>query len=154
MNDIFEQSSEKGQEEQVKPEGLKFISILSFLGSGMSLFANAMVFLFYETFINYLSSEEIKEVPMAFEPDLLKNYAVTAGQTYFLLSALLYSMSLLGVYYMWNLYKKGIHFYAIAQISLLILPLIFIDSSLSVLPGLILSGAFIYFYSRYLNLME
>lgn len=137
-----------------RPNGLTYLSILSFIGSGLSLFANAMVFLFYNTFAAYLTGDEISEVPMAFDPELLYNYVMTAGRMFFLFNSLLYFVSLIGVYYMWHLIKKGIHFYAIAQILVLLLPLIFIDSGLSVLPGLILSGSFIYFYSRYLKIMS
>ena len=151
MEDIFEQNSNT---QSVRPSGLKTISILSFLGSGSSLLANIFVFLFYNTFVSYLSSDEIKEASLAFDAEMLEKFAVTAGQSYFLISAALYSVSLFGVYLMWNLVKKGIHFYAIAQISLLLLPLLFIDSSLSVLPGLILSGTFIFLYSRFLNVMK
>jgi hypothetical protein len=151
MEDIFEQNSNT---QPARPSGLKTISILSFLGSGSSLVANLFVFLFYSTFVSYLSSDEIKEASMAFDTEMLKKFTITAGQSYFLISAILYSVSLFGVYLMWHLVKKGIHFYAIAQISLLLLPLLFIDSSLSILPGLILSGTFIFLYSRFLNVMK
>jgi len=151
MEDIFEQNSKT---QPVRPSGLKTISILSFLGSGSSLVANLFVFLFYDTFVSYLSSDELKEAYTAFDAEMLKEFAITAGQSYFLISAVLYSVSLFGVYLMWHLVKKGIHFYAIAQISLLLLPLLFIDTNLSVLPGLILSGTFIFLYSRFLNVMK
>ena len=151
MDDIFEHNS---NEQPERPSGLKTICILSFLGSGSSLLANLFVFLFYNTFVAYLSSDEIKEVSMAFDAELLEKFTLTAGQSYFFISVILYSVSLFGVYLMWHLVKKGIHFYAIAQIALLLLPLVFIDSSLSVLPGLILSGTFIFLYSRFLKMMK
>ncbi len=151
MNDIFEHNSDQ---QQIRPSGLQTIGILSYIGSGSSLLANVFIFLFFGSFVDYLSSEEIKEVPMAFDAELLLTFVTSAGQFYFLISAALYFMSLIGVYLMWNLRKRGIHYYAIAQISLLIMPLIFIDGNLSVLPGLVLSGAFIFFYSRFLKLMK
>jgi len=150
MDEIFEHQ----EENQERPQGLSTICILSFIGSGLSLLSNAFAFMFYDAFTSFLSSDEINDVTMAIDPKLLLDFISTAGRFYFLVVAVFYSASVIGVYYMWHLYKKGIHFYAIAQISLLILPLIFIDSNLSVLPGLILSGAFIYFYSRFLNIMR
>lgn len=151
---MTEQYKNDQLEQFVRPQGLTTLCILSYLGSGMSLFANVFLFLFYDSFMAILASDDMEEVPMAFDSEMLSDFANTAGQFYFLLSSLLYMMSLLGVYYMWHLFKRGIHFYAIAQISLILLPLIFIDSSLSVIPGLLLSGAFILLYSQYLKIMR
>jgi len=151
MDEIFEH---QGENQEMRPQGLSTICILSFIGSGLSLLSNAFAFVFYDAFTSYLTSDEINKVVMAIDPKILLDFINTAGRFYFLITTIFYFASVIGVYYMWHLYKKGIHFYAIAQISLLILPLIFIDSSLSVLPGLVLSGAFIYFYSRFLNIMR
>ncbi|MCK5774780.1 MAG: hypothetical protein KAH25_01315 [Bacteroidales bacterium] len=142
------------QEQIIRPQGLTTLCILSFIGSGMSLFANIFLFLFYDSFMAILTSDEMEEVPMAFDAELLSDFANTAGQFYFLLSTVLYAMSILGVYYMWHLIKKGIHLYAIAQLTLILLPLLFIDSNLSVIPGLLLSGAFVLLYSKYLKIMR
>ena len=142
------------QEQNIRPQGLTTICILSFIGSGMSLFANIFLFLFYDSFMDVLTSDEIEEVPKAFDTKVLLDFANTAGQFYFLLSTILYAISILGVYYMWHLFKRGIHFYAIAQLSLILLPLLFIDSNLSVIPGLLLSGAFVLLYSQYLKIMR
>ena len=142
------------QEQIIRPQGLTTICILSFIGSGMSLFANIFLFLFYDSFMAILSSDEMEEVPTAFDTQVLLDFANTAGQFYFLLSTILYAISILGVYYMWHLFKRGIHFYAIAQLSLILLPLLFIDSNLSVIPGLLLSGAFVLLYSQYLKIMK
>jgi len=151
---MTEEYNNTQQEKIIRPQGLTTLCILSYLGSGMSLFANIFLFLFYDSFMGILASDEMEEVPMAFDAEMLSEFANSAGQFYFLLSSILYALSILGVYYMWHLYKKGIHFYTIAQIGLILLPLIFIDSSLSVIPGLLLSGAFVLLYSQYLKLMR
>jgi len=151
---MTEEYNKAQQEEIIRPQGLTTLCILSYLGSGMSLFANIFLFLFYDSFMGILTSDEMEEVPMAFDAKMLSEFANTAGQFYFLLSSVLYALSILGVYYMWHLFKKGIHFYTIAQISLILLPLIFIDSNLSVIPGLLLSGAFVLLYSQYLKIMR
>jgi len=142
------------QEQIIRPQGLTILCVLSFIGSGLSLFANVFLFLFYDSFMAILTSDEIEEMPQTFDTEMLLDFANTAGQFYFLLSTILYAMSILGVYYMWHLFKRGIHFYAIAQLSLILLPLLFIDSNLSVIPGLLLSGTFVLLYSRHLKIMK
>ncbi|OYT16065.1 MAG: hypothetical protein B7C24_09730 [Bacteroidetes bacterium 4572_77] len=145
-------------ENQIKkpsqPEGLRILCIFSFLGSGLSLVSNLMIFLIFPDFLSYFSGDEVAALSGSFDPEMLLNFIQSAGRFYFLISAALYFLSLLGVYYMWHLQKSGIHIYAIAQIAILLLPLIFISTQLSILPGLVLTAAFIYMYSRYLKVMS
>jgi len=112
-----------------------------------------MVFWLYPTFLEIVGSDEFTKFP-SLDSKMLLDFLQSAGKNYFLISAILYLISVTGVYFMWKLKKKGIHFYAIAQILLVILPLIFISTNLSVLPNLIIVGAFIFMYSRHLKIMH
>ncbi|NOR87217.1 MAG: hypothetical protein GQ527_06375 [Bacteroidales bacterium] len=142
------------EQNQLRPEGLKILCILSFIGSGLSLFSHILFFLFYPGFLAFFSNPDLAEVSTAIDTEVLVSFIKATGRTYFFLNSLLYMMSLAGVYLMWNLRKKGIHYYAIAQIFILLIPLIFISGDLAVLPGLILTAMFIYMYSRFLKIMS
>jgi hypothetical protein len=150
MTEIFQNNT---NEKPSRPDGLSILCILSFIGSGFSFLSSIMVFWLYPTFLDIVGSDEFAQFP-SLDSKMLLDFLQSAGKTYFLISAILYMISLLGAYYLWNLKKKGIHFYAIAQISLVILPLIFISTNLSVLPNLIIVGAFIFMYSRHLKIMH
>ena len=151
MEEFFD--NEK-QEQPTRPEGLKVLCVLSYIGSGLSLFSNLLVFLIFPSFLDFFSVNDLEEISKTFDPEVLLSFVQSAGRMYFLLTAVLYFISVLGVYYMWHLRKNGIHLYAIAQIALLLMPLIFISGNLSILPGLLLTGAFILMYSRYLKIMK
>lgn len=151
---MIENTQNTPQEQHARPEGLKILCILSYIGSGLSLFSNILFFLFYGSFLEFFSNSDLAEASSAIDAEQLVSFIESAGRTYFFISTFLYLLSLAGIYLMWHMQKKGIHFYAISQISILLLPLIFISGDLSVLPGLILTGAFIFMYSRYLKLMS
>ncbi len=136
-----------------RPSGLSFVCILSFIGSGMSLVSHLMVWLFYDTFLELLSSDAYSSIPNLNTEELL-SYLETGGRLFFLVSAVLFLFSLAGVYKMWQLKKIGIHYYAIAQILLIIAPLLFISRSMPVFGALLLSVLFIIMYARYLKIMH
>jgi hypothetical protein len=137
----------------VRPDGLTFLCILSFLGGGLSLFSNFVIYLIYDAIPELAESDEFIQFP-GMEKEFLLDFLQSGGPNFFLLTSIFYAASLVGVYFLWKLNKKGIHFYAISQIVILLLPLIFIDPKLSVLPGLILTAVFIWLYSRYLKIMS
>jgi hypothetical protein len=136
-----------------RPEGLSFICVLSFIGGGLSLFSNFIIYALYNEVLVAIEEGIVMELP-SLDLELLTNMLEASGRTYYLLVDVLYAFSVYGVYKMWNLKKQGIHFYAIAQIILIILPLIYIDKSLSVFPGLMVTAAFIFVYSRYYKMMS
>lgn len=151
MEDLFDNNK---QEQHIRPEGLTILCVLSYIGSGLSLFSNLLVFIIFPSFLDFFSNNDLEEISNTFDPEVLLSFVQSAGRMYFLLTAVLYFISVLGVYYMWHLRKNGIHLYAIAQIALLLMPLLFISGNLSILPGLLLTGAFILMYSRYLKIMK
>ena len=70
---------------------------------------------------------------------------------YYLLTALLYIGSFIGVLYMWKMQKKGFHYYAIAQILILIATAVFVTSvtGASIVGPAILTALFIGIYFIY-----
>lgn len=148
------------EEEQInnqyskRPEGLTILCILSFIGSGLALVSNLSIFLWFHGIIDIIHSEEEVFTLPNMTPEMMLDFLQSSGRFYFLISAILYLGSVFGVYLMWHLQKRGIHFYAMSQIALLIIPLLFISGDLSVLPSLLITAMFILLYSRFLKWMK
>lgn len=149
---MIDQNSIPNNEIAKRPDGLTILCVLSFIGSGMAFISNFMVFFIFPSIPEIMESDEFIQMPNL-EPELLLEFLTSAGRSYFLIASLLYLVSIIGVYFMWKLRKTGIHFYAMAQIALLIIPLIFISAELSALPSLLITVLFILLYSRFLKVM-
>lgn len=121
--------------------GLSVLCILTFIGSGISLFAYSMMVLFFEQMQapeNFEMFDE-KAVEMIFE--LFK-----PGRLFYVLLSIGFVGSLVGASFLWNLKKEGIHVYAISQCYLILLPLAF--GIMQGVPYLSIfwSGLFVYLY--------
>lgn len=136
-----------------RPDGLTFLCVLSFMGSGLALISNLYIFLLYQSIPDLLESEDLMEIANV-DTEMMLSFIQATGRIFFLISSVLYATSLSGVYLMWHLRKKGIHFYAIAQILLLIISLLFMNSQYSVLPGLLMTVLFILLYAKYYKIMN
>lgn len=134
---------------KTRPQLLTVLAILSFIGSGMSLFSYVVINFGFDAVVNILETE-MKDV----YPEILVDFIKDAGKTFFMIGSLAYAASLFGVYKMWNLKKIGLHYYAISQFVILLLPLIFISIKLSILPGLLITLFFIILYNRSFNIIE
>ncbi|MEA3480030.1 MAG: hypothetical protein U9R60_17745 [Bacteroidota bacterium] len=132
--------------EKRRPDLLTILCILTFTGSGLAAFSFTMITMSYEESMQILESSDFNLPGM----ELLKNTKFG----FFLTGAILYTVSLIGAIQMWKLRKIGFHFYATAQVLLLILPLVYIKSYGFQLFDIILSGVFIFLYYRHLKLMH
>ena len=66
--------------------------------------------------------------------------------TFFLLNGLLYGVSLIGAILMWNLKRYGFHIYTIAQLLLIVLPVLFIGKDAFDMGNLMITLFFVTFY--------
>jgi hypothetical protein len=127
---------------------LKFLCVLTFIGSGMGAFAYGMIAAFYNIFISL--------EPKTWEPeqqDLIK-LLLSGGRLFFLTSGLLYFLSVRGAFLMWQLKKVGFHFYTASQILILIAPLLFIKGFSMPAINVLLTAMFIFAYSAFLKIMR
>ena len=116
-----------------RPTGLTVACVLSFISAGWFTLANLITFLSYNFMKSLSSDENYLEMMEKFAPDMDEfestmeaQFAVSRGS--YLLQALLYVGSFIGVLYMWRLQKKGFHIYAISQILILIATAVFVTS--------------------------
>ncbi len=137
-----------------RPGMLTFLCILTFVGSGASSLANLMLFAFFDSFKLVYEQGGLTLFAFSSEQEKLIELLLSAKPVYFLYQGLLYAVSLVGAVFMWNLNKKGIHFYAIGQILLLIMQQIFMPSLPFPAFELLIAVLFIVLYARFLPVMK
>lgn len=137
------------QNHKQRPQLLTVLAILSFIGSGLSLFSYLMISFSYETVLRVVETE-LSDL----YPEMFAEFIRSAGRMFFVMGTLAYAGSVYGVYKMWYLHKEGLHYYALSQIVILILPLIFVSKELSVWPGFLLTALFVLLYYRSFKMLE
>ena len=102
---------------------LRVLLVLSMIGSGMSLLTYLMMACFLPQF------REVYEANQQLFPEQLTTAyerMLEVPQLFYAASLVLYALSLTGVILMWKLRKSGFHCYALAQLLLLLLPVLFL----------------------------
>jgi len=139
---------------------LSVLCILSFLGSGFSLFNNIMgmivspIFNFFNPSIFQEALSNVKEpiarefVGKAFE---IAQHAMDHAFEIACTNSILYACSLLGAILMFKLKKSGFYLYIFAQIAILFVPALFIGfniiTNMGILMGSFMTIVFIILYS-------
>jgi hypothetical protein len=139
--------------EETTPQ-LTFFRILcigTFIWSGWFAFSTFVCGIFFDGL-----GPAIKSSPISLPPEILDSLPLllAAGRWFFISTAVFNGLSLFGAIKMWNLQKSGFHFYAIAQIILLIIPMIFIHGSTEMLLQAMVSATFIFAYASNLKYMH
>lgn len=157
LNSMENQEPEISQHTKKQPQPaqgwgfFRFLAITSFIGSG----AGAFLFLIVALFFNFFDENMLKQFDQ--EQMELTKLMISGGRYFFLLTGLLYITSFVGVLMMWSGKKSGLHFYSIAQICILIVPMLFIKGIPVSFLNVMLTAAYIWgyaSYSRYLNKQE
>ena len=119
--------------EPQRPTGLSIACVLSFINAGFQFLSNIFWFLAYNTIQSLGQDEDYLEMMEKFMPDTGEIEAAMQAQlaisrVSYLITALLFVGSFIGVLYMWKLQKRGFHIYAISQILILIATAVFVTS--------------------------
>lgn len=141
-------------QKQTRPDLLKVICILSFIGGGMSFLSYSILYLtidvwreaFQQGLFDFIIRDEQQEQTFELLMSLSPNY--------FLIQALLFLASVYGVFKMWNLQKVGFHIYTVSQILLLITLQIFVPSAPFPFFPLLLTASFVFLYFRTMVFMK
>ena len=142
--------------EPQRPSGLTVWCVLSFINAGWQILANIVTFLMYNLMKEIGQSEEYLEMMEKFAPNvddiesaMQAQFAVSRMS--YLVQALLYVGSFIGVLYMWRLQKKGFHIYAISQILILIATALLVTSvtGASMTGAVIMTAVWIGIYYMY-----
>lgn len=151
-----QQITEFENQEPQRPTGLTIACVLSFINAGWQFLMNFIMFAVYnmmktmtndDTYIELMEKYGVNVDDM--ETAMSSTFAV--NRSYYLLTALLYIGSFLGVLYMWRMQKKGFHYYSIAQILILIVAMLMFYSVTATSPvsSIILTAIFIGIYFIY-----
>ncbi len=140
------------EQEQQKPQLLKVLLILTFIGSGLTMFSNLFIFGFFNQIKALLAAQGSTYSFMGSKMDLTPFFQISAA--FYLVQGLLSGLSFTGAVFMWDLRKIGFHFYTLAQICLLIVPMLFVHGL--PFPGmeLLISFLFVFWYYKFLKIMH
>lgn len=136
------------QEPQTRSKMLTVLCILSFIGSGFSIFGSLLYALFFDKFLDFYASND-SDLYRAMYDSLS-----ILSPTYFLVELIFTIASLIGVVLMWKLRKIGFHTYTIANILILGLPLFFGVGGFNYPTLILITGPFIAMYGFQLKLMK
>lgn len=139
------------ENQQYRPTLLTVLLVLTYIGSGLSFFANTFIYVLFDPLKAYFLKNPVLDwmgtkLDFSFFPNL--------QPAFFLLQGLLAAMALAGALYMWKLKKVGFHLYTLSQLILLIIPKLFIPDAPFPLQQLAISGLFVYLYYNHLKLMR
>jgi len=140
------------EQENIKPRLLKVLLILTFIGSGLTMFSNLFLFGFFNQIKAMIAIQGSSYSFLGTTMNLAPFFEINS--VFYLIQGLLSGLALTGAIFMWDMKKMGFHFYALAQISLLIVPKLFIRGL--PFPGmeLLISLLFVYFYYKFLKIMH
>ncbi len=127
---------------------LTVLAVLSFIGGGLAILSNALLYFFNDEINTLLESGAVRGFPGM---DMNIDLVLSLNKSFFLMQALANVLSVFGVYLMWNLKKEGFHFYTVAQIILLIIPKLYISGLPFPWFEMSLSFLFVYLYAKALR---
>ncbi len=134
-----------------RPSQLSLLCILSFIGGGLSILSNLIIYSVFDQIKIYFEDGELQNF---FGTEIDMGFLLNINPNFFLLQIVLFSFSVYGVYLMWNIDFKGFHIYSVSQVLLLIVPEIFIPSLPFPFFEIALTVVFILLYFKNLKEVE
>lgn len=144
---------EISEEKPKRPEFLKALCILSFIGGGFSMISYGFMFLYFDEWVVAFQNGQFDEFLGILDKEAVALF-LNVGSKFFFILSLLFSLSVVGVYFMWKLRKTGFHMYSIAQILILIVQQVFLPSLPFPLIPFLITLTFILLYYRNLTYMR
>ena len=127
---------------------LTLLCILTFIGSGAFAFFSFFVVMAYD-----IMPMAVEQSPVAGAEELME-LVIAAGRSFFVYMGLLYGLSLVGAIFMWKLNKKGFHLYTIAQLLMIIVPLLMVTGYKTPFSTILLTASFVLAYGVNLRFMR
>lgn len=131
------------QQFQSLRRSLRIVLVLSIIGSGSNGLSSMFLAATLPSLQQLFNSGEVSlPQEMMYVYDVL----LSAPRLYYVCLAILSVMSLAGVIMMWQLRKNGVHLYTVAQLLLLIVPVLFLGKSYLAIGDVMLTALFVAFY--------
>ena len=152
-----------------RPIGMTILLVLSLINACLQIFSSLGMFVSLPFISQMMENGELEEAMAPFltlmqiNGEDLESFwqiietRITTSPIYYLLTALFYFGSLIGVIKMFKLQRTGFHFYSISQMLLLIITVIFIYSklgSVGFFNEFLMTVMFILIYHLYLKRIE
>ena len=133
---------------------LKILLVLSYIGSGLGLLGSLFVVAFRPLYEQMLALDPEQMPQMVKVSKIAIERALALPQAFYLASMALYALSLTGVTLMWKLRYAGFHCYTIAQLLLLLVPLVFFGKGALSLGEVMFTALFVFYYWRLMKYFE
>jgi len=128
---------------------LTVICVLTFISCGLGIMRSLIITPMADFMIDVIKRSEKYDAAMYAEMFIL----LKAGWGYYMVSLLLVLLELTGAVMMWHLRKNGFHFYTIANILLLYLPVTWLGIEFNYFEGFI-TAAFVTMYAMQMRYMR
>ena len=148
MSTELEENTEVKSFNGKRPPNLMLLCILTFIGSGISAISSLFVVMAYD-----IMPMAVEQSPIPGAKEMME-LVMAAGRSFFIYMGLLYGLSVLGAFFMWKLNKKGFHLYTVAQLLMIIVPLLMISGYQTPFPTILLTASFILAYALNLRFMR
>ena len=133
----------EGENQDIRPQFLKVLCILSWINAGITIISSSLYKMMSGTVaqsLDFISDETLKK-------EMLLQIEFLNGNSIWIV--LLYLLSILGVFLMWNRNRNGFYIYIAVNVSLVLLPFTFFPfSAMDLISSSLVTVAFIYMYSR------
>lgn len=130
---------------------LRIVLVLSFIGSGMSFFSYLMMSVGLSSMQAMYNAGALN---FPGEMTVFIEQLMETPRSFFVVSALLYAMSLGGLALMWNIRKNGFHMYTLAQLLILLVTVLFLGRERLALGDVMLTLLFVIYYFTALRQLD
>jgi hypothetical protein len=138
-----------------RPSGLTLICILTFIFSGLMFISSSFDAIYYNYLPEFLKSSSVSTLISGIDGLVEMMKAMMAVDIwYYIFNAILSGISLIGAFLMFRLIKVGFHLYTVAQILLMIVPLIYLPGYKTDIANTAITAIFIFLYYTNLKIMK
>ncbi len=141
-NNYYMDTEERSELIETRPSFLSALCILTFIGSTIGFSGHFLASLFFERFSQILVTYSSWHSSDAISP------------YYFTLLMVFFAISLIGAIRMWKLHRDGFFLYLFSQISILLIPVIWINWNAFSYTNAIFTTVFIFGYALNLKHMN
>ena len=136
----------EAENQNIRPQFLKVLCILSWINAGITIISSSLYKMVSGTVtqsMDFISDETLKK-------EMLLQIEFLNGNSIWIV--LLYLVSILGVFLMWNRNRNGFYIYIAVNVGLVLLPFTFFPfSAMDLISSSLVTVVFIYMYSRNLH---
>ena len=155
MSDNFPNEQDPKPTPYKRTPSLTLICILTFVFSGLMFLSSLFYSVYYYYIPGVIESPPYKQLISVFEGmDETIKILISSSIWFFIFSTILYGVGLVGAILMFHLKKVGFHFYTVAQILLLITPMIYQAGYKTDFASTVITAIFIFLYYTNLKIMK